>query len=94
MAQYVSFVLCPSSPQSTAVTRVVVRFFIYIFLIYIFLQGIKQTHTHDEFMFFRNTSKKGGGKEEEKVWMGGRERFSVQSRHVICPFAGDGVVFL
>lgn len=67
MAQYVSFVLCPSSSQSTAVTCVVVRFFIYIFLIYIFLQGIKQTHRHDEIMFFFETrQKKGGGKEEDE----------------------------
>lgn len=44
MAQYISFVLCPSSFQSTVVTHVVGDFHIYIFLIYIFLQGIKQTH--------------------------------------------------
>lgn len=35
-------------------------FHIYIFLIYIFLQGIKQTHRHDEFIVLKHIKGRGG----------------------------------
>lgn len=47
---------------------------IYIFLIYIFLQGIKPTHRREEFIVFQG----------ERVGRDGK-RFSIQSHYSICP---------
>lgn len=58
---------------------------IYIFLIYIFLQGTKQTHRHDESFFLKHIKGSQGEKGEKKRCSCPHACcFSTQSCHVIC----------
>lgn len=62
--------------------------FIYILLIYIFLQGIKQTHRHDEFIVLKHIKgSQGEGRQREG------EVLHSSSHHMICPLLETGFLF-